>query len=491
MSLRVSFAGVVALWLLLGAAVAQAQNPPDLAVLQRKLEEQEQRIRVLERKLEIQQESAKAAAAAVPRPASPPAAAAAPVVKAGPAGFSLQSADGENVVRLRGLVQFDGRYFGDSGTPPTSNTWLLRRVRPIIEGTLDKIYDFRIMPDFGGGRAIVQDAFVAARFRPWTQVTGGKFKVPVGLERLQSVSDIRFIERAFPTSLVPNRDIGLQLGGDVHGSVLNYSFGYFNGVLDGVSSDGFANPDVQNAPRGDWAARIFLQPFLKSDNFALRGLGFGVAGTRTSFTGSPSTPLLPGYRTPGQQTFFSYRGNTAATSTTPAINNATFADGERLRWTPQFYYYLGQFGALGEYVKETQDVTRVNGATTRSASLDNSAWQLQLSWLVTGEQESYKGVTPINPFEIGQPGWGALELVARYHALLIDSAAFTGGANSFANPATSARRATAAGVGVNWYINKNVKFALDYERTRFDGGAAGGADREDENALLTRLQLNF
>ena len=68
-------------------------------------------------------------------------------------------------------------------------------------------------------------------------LTAGKFKVPVGLERLQSATDIRFIERAFPTSLVPNRDLGLSFGGDAAGGVVNYSFGYFNGVSDALEGN--------------------------------------------------------------------------------------------------------------------------------------------------------------------------------------------------------------------------------------------------------------
>ena len=68
--------------------------------------------------------------------------------------------------------------------------------------------------------------------------------------------------------------------------------------------------------------------------------------------------------------------------------------------------------------------------------------------------------------------------------------AFAGGAASFANPLTSARKAKAAGIGVNWYLNQNVKWQLDYELTRFDGGAATG-DRPDEKALFTRVGVAF
>ena len=59
------------------------------------------------------------------------------------------------------------------------------------------------------------------------------------------------------------------------------------------------------------------------------------------------------------------------------------------------------------------------------------------------------------------------------------------------DPAISASKASAYGLGLNWYLNENLKWVLNYERTRFDGGAAGGADREDEEAFLTRVALGF
>src|SRR5688572_27805595 len=468
-------AAAVSITLLFAAGAAAAD---DLSDLRERLEAQEQKIRVLERKLELQDEAAKAAVPTTP------------VVRASPQqGFRIQSADAANVVRLRGVLQFDGRRYLDDITPPTADTWILRRVRPTLEGTLNGLYDFRFTPDFAGGRSIILDAFVTARLKPWAVVTAGKFKVPVGLERLVSATDLRFIERALPTSLVPNRDLGLQLGGDIAGGLVNYSVGYFNGVSDGGSSDGNTpTADAENDTKGDWAARVFFQPFLNSDNFALRGLGFGIAGTYVNSTGNTTTTLLPGYRTPGQQTFFSYRGTTAASGTTPAVNG-TFADGERLRWTPQAYYSIGSFGVLGEYVNVSQEVSRVTPtAGTRSDKLDNTAWHVQFAWFATGEDESFRGYTPQTIFDSSKGTWGALELVARYHELDIDDDAFVGGANSFANPASSASKASAWGVGVNWYLSQNYKWSLNYDVTRFDGGAAIG-DRPDEKAVFTRFAV--
>ena len=471
-------AAAVSITLLFAAGAARGD---ELSDLRDRLEAQEQKIRVLERKLELQDEATKAAVPTTP------------VVRASPQqGFRIQSADAANVLRVRGVLHFDGRYFPDDVTPETADTWIFRRVRPTLEGTLNGIYDFRFTPDFAGGRTFILDAFVAARLKPWAVVTAGKFKVPVGLERLVSATDLRFIERAFPTSLVPNRDLGLQLGGDIAGGLVNYSVGYFNGVSDGASSDtNTPTPDAENDSKGDWAARVFFQPFVNSENFALRNLGFGIAGTFVDSTGSIATTLLPSYRTPGQQTFFSYRATTAASGTTPAVNG-TFADGERLRWTPQAYYSVGSFGVLGEYVTVSQDVTRATPtAGLQSATLDHTAWHVQLAWFATGEDEQFRGFTPGSVFSLDNHTWGAWELVARYHELDIDDDTFTGGANSFANPDSAASKASAWGVGVNWYLNQNYKWSVNYDVTSFEGGAPGGADRPDEKALFTRIGLQF
>jgi phosphate-selective porin OprO/OprP len=471
---RAAFAAIVAL-LPFSGVVAQTAPADGDTKLRREIAEQKQRLAVLERKLELQDEAAKAAAANAPR------------VTASASRFQIASNDGENFVRLRGTLHADSRVYGGESVAETADTFTLRRVRPTLEGTFGGIYDFRLMPDFAGGRSVIVDAYIAARFNPGAVVTVGKFKPPVGLERLQSSADLRFIERALPTALVPNRDLGVQLSGEFAGGAFGYQVGYFNGVNDGQSSDNLTAPDVESDSKGDYAARVFFQPFINSGSFNLRGLGFGVGSTWVDVDGSAANTALPAYRSPGQQSIFSYRANTA---TGPTPNNATFADGQRLRLAPQFYYYRGKFGLLGEYTQVEQDVSRVVGTTTLSDTLTHSAWQAQLSYFVTGEEESFRGFTPGSSFRPGKTGWGAVELVGRYHELDIDDGAFTGDTNSFANPLTAVSKATAYGVGVNWYPWNTVKLSLNYELTEFEGGAATG-DRADEQALLSRFAVNF
>ncbi len=119
----------------------------------------------------------------------------------------------------------------------------------------------------------------------------------------------------------------------------------------------------------------------------------------------------------------------------------------------------------------------------RSDTIDTTAWQLAASFFLTRRRgQSFRGYKPNSVFSLEDGTWGGWEIVARYHELDIDDAAFAGGADSFADPLASARKASTIGVGLNWYLNQNLKWVLNYEVTSFDGGAADGGDRDDEEA---------
>jgi phosphate-selective porin OprO/OprP len=127
----------------------------------------------------------------------------------------------------------------------------------------------------------------------------------------------------------------------------------------------------------------------------------------------------------------------------------------------------------------------------RSDDLETSAWQLQLAWMLTGEREAFKGpVSPTRPFSLDARTWGAIEIVARYHALDVDPAAFVAAADSFADAARFARRASAWGLGTNWYLNTHYTVSLTYDRTYFVG-SNGSGDRDDESVFLSRFEVAF
>lgn len=476
----------------------ESANRPgsDRKALQRELEREEARIRALEQRLSKDE-------AATQSPSSPnepakateaPNASGSPNPNAlsgtfGDEGFTLESADGQNVIHLRGNLSLDYRYFDDSYDPTTADTFLVRKARPTLEGTLAGMFNFRLMPDFAQGKTVLQDAWVNAHFADWFTPQIGKFKSPVGLERLQLEEFARFIEASLTSDLLPYRDLGFALTGNIDKGLFAYQLGVFDGAPDSQSTDSNSTPDFNSTGKFVWVGRVFAKPFRLSDWAALKQFGIGVAATYVNDTGTrtatSTTSLLAGYKTTGQQPLFSYRSNTGTT-----FNNATIADGIERRLVPQANYYVGPFGLLAEYVKADQQVSRLITATSsRSATLDNHAWQVQGYLLLTGEKESYDQLV-VPRRSVPEGGFGAWELVARYHELHFDDEAFAGGTNSFANPATAVRNARALGVGVNWYLAAHYKLQLDYERTSFHGGATNG-DRPEERVLTTQFMVAF
>jgi phosphate-selective porin OprO/OprP len=398
---------------------------------------------------------------AMPAAQEPAAAPPATQAGAGADGFVIASEDGDFRLQLRGYVQFDGRFYpGTADDAGGTDTFLLRRVRPILQGTLGRYFDFNLTPDFGGGAAALQDAYVEARPSEQLRLRVGKFKPPVGLERLQSATALPFVERALPAGLVPNRDVGAQVQGELASGVVAYAFGVFNGAPDGGSLDGDGNGGK------DVAARLFFSPF-RASGAALNGLSLGAAATTGRQDGTPAT-----YRTGGQVPMFTYV-------------SGVVADGTRTRLAPQLSFYAGPFALIAEYVRSRSALRRDTGAAAR---LGVAAWQATVSLGLTGDAASSTGVRPRRPYDPARRQWGALELVARVNGFRADGAAFSGG---FADPDTSARKALAWGVGLNWYLTRNVKQVVSFERTTFTGGAGGGADRPAENALFIRTQLAF
>lgn len=418
-------------------------------------EAQDQRLRIVERKLELQAEEALAKAPTTP------------VVAYNEKGLSLRSPDGAFELKLKGGLQLDQRSFFDDDGVPLNDSFLFRRIRPSLEGTLGPLLAFRIVPELAEDTVTLIDATIDVKLDPRASLRVGRMKGPVGLERLASWNALAMIERGFPTELAPNRDVGAQLFGEFRGGEISYAVGVFNGAPDGRNAS--ASDADDNV---EFVARVFFEPW-KNDANALSGLGFGLGGSAGEKDGSGNA-FLPRYRTPGQNVFFAYR-------------SAVAAHGEHVRWTPQAYWYRNAFGLQAEYIESQQEVLLPGVAGSR-VELAHNAWQLTGSWVLTGEDAGYRGVArPQRAFALGSDGWGAFELVARYGELDVDDDAFP----RYADPNSAASRSRAWALGLNWYLTPNLKLAFNHTRADFAGGAAGGADREDEKTFFSRVQVAF
>jgi phosphate-selective porin OprO/OprP len=456
---------------------APAVPPPDA----QRLEEIEQLARIAARKHELLEEQAEKRAKEAPK------------LIIDDKGFALALPDKSFLLRIRGLVQADGRFFAKSDALEANDTFLIRRFRPSLEGTLFSFADFRLVPEFAGTVQIL-DAYVDLHPRDWIRLRAGKYKAPIGLERLQNDADLPLLERALDQNLSSQRDVGVQLWGDVAGGIVQYAVGIFNGAADTTSAD----TDLNHAK--DFQGRLFFQP-LKTEGLAEFGnLGVGIAagtGNRkgrlpTAVSGLPipsvaaQTGLSP-FRTSGQNTFFQYLA--PSTDTTGAAT--VFAHERATHINPQLYYYYGPVGLLAEYLWLKQGVQKGNTTT----ELTQKGAHATVSYSIGGT-EGYDGSTPEHLFDPAQRHWGALQLAFRFSWLGIDDATFP----TYANPITSARSAKAFAGGVAWVPRRTLRLAVNFEETKFEGGAGTAAmgmnpavitDRPTEYLVLGRAQVNF
>jgi phosphate-selective porin len=121
---------------------------------------------------------------------------------------------------------------------------------------------------------------------------------------------------------------------------------------------------------------------------------------------------------------------------------------------------LGPLSAEAEYARyrggvKGQDITR--------EKLNYDGYYAQVGYVLTGEHRTFdpkegylKGV------EKPDHSYGAWELIARYDSLDLKSNAGAGGARI-------GNRGRATTVGVNWYVNQNLSFALDATHLNLNG----------------------
>ena len=390
---------------------------------------------------------------------SPTPAPAKPAASAGADGFTLQSADGEFRLQLRGYVHFDGRFFmGDDGSLAT-DTFLLRRVRPILQGALGKYFDFRIMPDFGQGTTVLQEAWLDFKPSPAFSVQVGKYKSPVGLERLQSATAISFVERAFPTNVLPNRDLGIMVHGELGKGLVNYAAA----VLRRRSRrrQRRRRHGGRQGPRGPGDA-VAVQP----------------GASRRSRTWASASRAPPASRrAPCPPTA---RAARSASSRQPPASPPTARAGAIRR---SFRTTRGP-SACSPNTRGPR--SRVRNVAGDHFDFRSKAWQTTATFVLTGEKASFAGVRPKNPFDPSKGQWGAIELAARVHKFELGESTI---AAALVDPAKSPRSMSAWTLGVNWSLTRNVKQVFDFEHVNFKGGAADGGNRDAENTIFIRTQI--
>jgi phosphate-selective porin OprO/OprP len=394
-------------------------------------------------------------------------------------GFFLASRDQSYKMKFTGYIQLDGR-FPDT---PTASTFLIRRARPTVEGTLAKYYNFKLQPDFGMGKVTLMDAYMdLAYFGDLSTTRLGKFKVPQDIEYLMSSVYLPFIERALTVNLMPQRDVGVMMYGSPFGGILDYSFGVWNGDDRTEWTDKSKDSDTDNNKDKDFGGRLQLSPFKKSDNKWLKGVQlagwFNYGREDDAYDLGKGKSVLNYTTGPGTTFFRTYSGTPG---TNPAVDiYAVRQDGNRLRVGTDAVWLVGPLRLLSEFdvmdTGLTRQIGRAGPGNTPIFARENiptSAWYVQAGWMLTGEENTLINLKPKKNFDPKKGTWGAFEVAARYSRLEIGSAMFDTHPGQltpmFAAPG-SAKRTSEITLGLNWYLNPNVKLMFDWDHYNFEGG---------------------
>ena len=351
-------------------------------------------------------------------------------------GIKVTSPDRKFEASIGGRMHFDAYAF-DLDVVATTGTSEFRRARLTLAGKALG-WDYKIEQDFAAGTNLegLRDAHISTAL--WGgRATIGHFKPYRSMEELTSSNEIPMMERTFASSSGLFNGRQYQQGVGYQRSADNYTAGFT--VFNLRSPAGPRNEGMGAAGRVTWAP-------INNDNDTLH---FGTWGSlENANQGSADLSAVANYagrRGPVQ---------TIATTTGASRNQVTSYGLEA----------AGAFGPLffqGEYVNATfgQPLGRDQDVVT---------WYLQGSWLINGGHRGYKSATGVfaAPRVTDKGLW---ELAARY--------------DTIENRDIANRRATAVILGVNYYVNANLRFRFNY--TLGDNEVSG--DKTRQYALRTQF----
>jgi phosphate-selective porin OprO/OprP len=426
----------------------------------------------------------------------------------------------------------------------------LRRARIGVVGKFMGDWNYNLTYDFGGssdgfgglapgslpggGTSGVEMAWLSyTGLSKWTGLTGfaiegGVEDTPYTLEEATSSNDIMFMERASSQQIAANIAAGdFRSAAGLRGyNDWIWAGAYATGPTTGTThSDTTAFTGlVPTVPAGCTGAVLPLKcsaattvgvttagaseqygSFARLTFQPLSGQGYSVhIGGDVEWLLSPpvgpATLGAPGKRTLTLSDRPELRIDPTAILTTGAIANVSHAEVYSVEaaagWGPLFFQ-----GEYFWYVINREVPGNVAPAPA-SSSLNFNGGYAEASWTITGESRpyipatgAYGRITPKNPVNPGGTGWGAWEIAGRYSVVNLNDQVgqpfgIAGGQQSIFT------------AGLNWYVNNNIMFKLNYlhgsiDKTAFAINAANanlvpaGNVGANFDAVAGRMQIAF
>ncbi|MBW1766404.1 MAG: porin [Deltaproteobacteria bacterium] len=326
-----------------------------------------------------------------------------------------------------------------------NDTTEFRRARLYVSGTTYDRIIFKAQYDFAGGDADFKDVFIGLKKLPvvdWLKV--GHFKEPFSLEELISCNYTTFMERSLPNAFAPGRNTGIG----VHSATLNDRLTWAAGAF--LDTNGYGDEGGTDHSYAVTARVTGLPWYGGKDKLLHLGLAYSyrdAVDDTVSFSERPEAHMAPRF-----------------------VDTGNIAAGWENRLGLEAAYVHGPFCLQGEYIGTAVDAT---GEPDRGFS----GYYAYASYFLTGEHRPYSQKNGIfcrvKPnVNFGKGGIGAWEMGVRFSHLDLDDGAITGGDLDDIT------------LGLNWYLNPNVRTMLNYIRADLD--TVGDAD-----ILEMRFQIDW
>jgi len=398
--------------------------------------------------------------------------------------FFIKSPDGQFSINPYGYVNSDYRAYQGDGAP--SDTFILRQARFGFQGSYGSHFDFALLSDASAtSGSVVRDVYLNIRWKPELQFQAGQFKAPFAQETGIGDTSLDFVERGFQSILYPSaasayRSPGVALHGDIHGGVVQYWVGAFNGK-------GYALANTTNEP--EIIGRLRFYPWRNSKSDWFRQLAFGGSIDHARARGLSGDQSFNGTLPDAAYNFFPQF----------AIN------GPIERYNGEFTYLKSRISLRGEYDQLNQ--FRENVGSEQAGGLGflslpgitAKAWDLSTTYLLTGEKRPENGTPRVNRPLFGPDtpggkarGLGAWELAFRFTGIQAKEP----GANllNYYTPGyvpTFADHTFEYTAGVNWYPNYWVKYVFNLGIDQLKDPSVTGAGPQNYFVVLQRLQFRF
>ncbi len=403
---------------------------------------------------------------------------------------SICTPDGLNCIGITSRLHFDvGGYSYSPNTPATVPQNLdsgvnARRARIGVVGKFMRDWHYALVYDFGGSTdgipgAGIESAYLSYRGIRGLAIEGGYMDVPYTLDETISSNDIMFMERASSQVIAAGIAAGSNrsaFGMRWHNDRV-WLGGYVTGPTSGANHSGSVSTEQYGA-----VARAAFQ-LVNTDHASLH------IGGNAEFLFKPSYNYITNTQTLTLNDRPELRIDPRQILSTGAMANVSDAQVYSVEAAASY----GPLFVQGEYFY--YNVDRLGWSGLPSLNFDGG--YVQASWVITGESRKYKaasggysGIVPANPVTPagdGVAGWGAWEIAARYSVVdLNDQLGTVGGA--------AGGTQTVYTLGLNWYVNRNIRFMLNYLHGTVDKqlSATNTADAGAKfDAVAMRTQIAF